>query len=556
MTRLAICMDLGTSGIRAQALDLSSGEVLSTAITTRHPLPGGNVIDHVHFALDLGVEVARDLMIQAVNQVIGQLRVPSGEVVRLAVCGNPAQLSLFQGMEIRDLAFAGSRKLKALGVVPPERAAAIRAAAEFPGLALPGECAVIIPPAVRHEIGADALALIMQTGMLNRDETTIAIDYGTNAEMALAHEGRIFTGSAAAGPALEGQHITCGTLAMRGAIADLEPVGTRHRLMVLDAEMLPVPGALIDLGQAMDIEQTAGPQAVAITGTGTIAALDQALEAGLIALPHIRSADRQLHFGKDIFLTEEDLAEAGKAIGAVRAGYFTLSVEAGIAPDDIRAACLAGASGTYMDARKAGRLGLIPPGVKTIWQVGNTSLAMARDLALAPEKLDAMSDLAHRLQETHRLFALSKIFASVFLLELSHWTEGMPMATYRQMLRRYRLPDLPPMSAAPQVIRTVKADIDDLGRMGLVTLERVGKALALAADGCVGCMTCVNACPAHALSITRDGQATTILLDPALCNGVACRRCEQVCPSKVFRLNAFFDAAMRHEAVEDELMRK
>jgi uncharacterized 2Fe-2S/4Fe-4S cluster protein (DUF4445 family) len=35
MTRFAIAMDLGTSGFRAQAIDLSSCETISTVVTTR-----------------------------------------------------------------------------------------------------------------------------------------------------------------------------------------------------------------------------------------------------------------------------------------------------------------------------------------------------------------------------------------------------------------------------------------------------------------------------------------------------------------------------------------
>jgi methylamine methyltransferase corrinoid protein reductive activase len=548
MTQLVIAMDLGTSGFRAQALDLSNGQVLSTAITTRHPLPGANVIDHLHFALEVGVAVARDLMVDAVNQLIRLLRVPPGDVLRLAVCGNPTQLSLFQGMEIRDLAYAGSRKLRALGVTPPERAAAIRCAAEFPGLALPSGCIVIIPPAVYDEVGADALALILQTGMLDGDETTVAIDYGTNAEMALAVDGHIYTGSAAAGPALEGQHISCGTLATPQAISDLEPVGEQHRLIVLNAQMQPLPGALIDLRQPVDVIAGAGPLARAITGTGVIAALDQGIQTGLIVLPRIQTSDRQLHFGKHIFLTETDLAEAGKAIGAVRAGYFTLCLEADITPADIHSAYLAGASGTYMDAQKAGRLGLIPPGVKTVRQVGNTSLAMARDLVVAPEKLELMNDLARRLRQTHCMFAMSKKFSRLYILELAHWTEGMPMEKYRELLRRYQLPDLVPMDRAPQVIRTVTQDIDDLGPMGLQTLEQVGRVATLQIEGCSSCMRCVRACPAQAIMVHTDAQPTSLSLAYAMCNGVACRRCESGCPTKVFHLDAFFDAATSYEA--------
>lgn len=61
MTRLAIAMDLGTSGFRVQAMDLSSGDIISTAISKRHPLPGVNVMDQLHFAMELGVQVAHDL---------------------------------------------------------------------------------------------------------------------------------------------------------------------------------------------------------------------------------------------------------------------------------------------------------------------------------------------------------------------------------------------------------------------------------------------------------------------------------------------------------------
>ena len=43
---------------------------------------------------------------------------------------------------------------------------------------------------------------------------------------------------------LEGQHLACGALAQPGTICDLTPVGTAHRLSVLDAQMHAEPGAL------------------------------------------------------------------------------------------------------------------------------------------------------------------------------------------------------------------------------------------------------------------------------------------------------------------------
>ncbi|MEW8441820.1 MAG: methylamine methyltransferase corrinoid protein reductive activase, partial [Candidatus Thiodiazotropha taylori] len=475
------------------------------------------------------------------NQILLQLRVCLDHVSRLAICGNPTQLSLFQGMEIRDLAYAGSRKLQALNVPIPERTAAIRRANEFPELTLPDACDVIIPPAVHDEVGADALALVIQSGILDCNETAIAIDYGTNAEMVLSHQGRLFTASAAAGPALEGQHICCGALAMPGAIADIEADGKDHRLLVLDDNMLPASGALINLSLATEISASCESAAKAITGTGVIAALDQALLAGVMSPPKINTPDRRLHFGREIFLTESDLGEAGKAIGAIRAGYVTLGVEAGIVPAEITTAYLAGASGTYVEAKKSGRLGLIPPCVDKVNQVGNTSLAMARDLAFEPSKLEKMTDLSVSLSQTHTMFATSDTFSKLFLLELSRWTEGMPMETHREMLHRFHLPDIPVMERMPSILCSMQRDIGHLGLHGLIALESVGKEVRLQLEGCVACLSCITACPADALSIDTTTHPASISLTHARCNGVACRRCEPGCEPKVFHLSDFFD---------------
>jgi methylamine methyltransferase corrinoid protein reductive activase len=445
-------------------------------------------------------------------------------------------------MEIRDLAYAGSRKLQALGITPPERNGMIHSSRDYPGLIINDSCNIIIPPAVHDEVGADALALIIQSGIRDSPVTAIAIDYGANAEMALCHQGRFYTGSASAGPALEGQHISCGSLAVPGVISDLIKEGPYHRLQVLDEQMMPIAGALIDLHQASEPIHKDKMEAQAITGTGVIAALDQALVEEIISPPMIHTIDNQLHFGPHLYLSEEDLTEAGKAIGAIRAGYITLGLEAGITPGKIKVAYLAGASGTYVDARKSARLGLIPPGVERVVQVGNTSLAMARELVVKPSKLDEMEALAKTLRVTHTLFAKSRNFANLFLLELSHWTEGMPMATYRKMLSRFHLPDLPPSTSTLEIVRTAQRAIDETGEYGLVTLDSVGFVASLQLTGCHGCLNCMSSCPTSAITIDTATRPVTISLSHALCNGVACRRCEPGCEPRVFHLNTFFKA--------------
>jgi methylamine methyltransferase corrinoid protein reductive activase len=561
MARLGVALDLGTSGFRGQALDLDqNGMIISTAVTTRHPLPGANVMDHLHFAVDMGLNRAHEVMVQAVNKVIDHLKIEKNDVVRLAVCGNPIQLSLFQEIEIRDLAYAGKRKLEALGVVAPKREAQILKAREITGLNLPADVDILIPPAVRHEIGADALAMMIQTGMLNNDEIAIATDYGTNAEMALIVKGTVYTGSTAAGPALEGQHIEDGLLALPGAICDVEfepengtsmssagtqmqdqPINGKLKSYVLDKDMTVQAGDTVDPATG-NLLEAGVEKAVGITGTGVVALISQGFEANIIRLPRISTSNSKIHLPNGIKFTEKDLEEAGKAIGAVRAGHIALCQEAGVDLADIETAYMCGASGTYVDALKAQKIGMIPQGVKKIYQVGNSSLAMARDMVCNVDELWHMKRIANDLRQHHCMFADSKVFEKVYILELSYWTQGMPLDQYHKFLKKFGLPPLKEAAGIPEVIKTVKKDIPELGAMGLTIISDIGEQKKIVFEGCTGCDACVEECPENALYMEEEAGDFAITMDLARCNGLACRRCEKACREKVFRQKKMYAA--------------
>jgi len=560
MKAIGIALDLGTSGFRGQAIDLSvKGEprIIATAVSSRHPLPGANVIDHLHYAIEVGLDQAHDVIIRAVNKIIDHLRIDRTKIVRIAVCGNPIQLSLFQEIEIRDLAYAGQRKLQALGVVPPKRDAQIVSLTEIRGLCGPPEAQVIIPPAVRHEIGADALAMMIQTGMLEKDDIAICTDYGTNAEMALIYQGTVYTGSTAAGPALEGQHIEHGLLALPGAITNVNlvtgamahppggPTGSRPNnsgryleTFILDQDMISRPGAVVDPvdGEILDTGQLA---AVGITGTGVVALLAEGMRAALIKIPKIQTPDNAIHLQDGIRFTEKDLLEAGKAIGSVRAGHITLCQAAGISLDQVETAYMSGASGTYVDALKAQAIGMVPANLKRIYQVGNTSLAMARELVADENRLWEMKQVADQLRQHHCMFAASKTFQNIFILELSYWTEGMPMSMYQKYLKRYNIPPIPerPLTT-PEVIKTVKRDIPEFGNLGLQIVTDIGEIKHIVFQGCLGDAACIWECPENALTLQEQDGEFRISIDLARCNGVACRRCERACKEKVFDLIA------------------
>ncbi len=357
MKGFGIALDIGTSGFRAQAIDLDNNETISTAITIRHPIPGANVIDHVNFAVLSGTEATHRLMTDSINRLLEKLGIDLQQVERMAVCGNPFQLSLFQNIEIRDLAYAGKNMLDRLGVVPPKRDGEILLAKQL-GLNIRPDAEAMIQPAVSHEIGADALAMLLMTGIMDERNLCLVIDYGTNAEIALVVNGNVYSGSAAAGPALEGQQVEMGMLAAPGAISEVSVDEKGWRCSVLDEGFLSCEGDLVDPVDGSLLSKGAmHGKALGVTGTGLIAAISTGIKAGLIVPPSIKTPDYRLHLQDGVFITEKDVSEAGKAIGAIRAGYLTLMEEAGLWTNDVKTTFMSGASGLYVDAMKAQSIG-------------------------------------------------------------------------------------------------------------------------------------------------------------------------------------------------------
>lgn len=127
-----VAVDIGTSGIRAQAID-GDGRPIRTCITSHNPVPGANVMDHMSFAIGYGEDLAHRLITGTVRELCNRLGVPSPD--RVAVCGNPIQLSFFENIGIKDLAYAGENKLRSENVAPLERRGHI---ADGEDLGLPG----------------------------------------------------------------------------------------------------------------------------------------------------------------------------------------------------------------------------------------------------------------------------------------------------------------------------------------------------------------------------------------------------------------------------------
>ena len=84
------------------------------------------------------------------------------------------------------------------------------------------ECSIRLVKGFSAFVGGDIASGLLACDIPNRGENVFFIDIGTNAEMVLKKDDTLYTASAAAGPALEGGNLKCGTGSVPGAICGVE----------------------------------------------------------------------------------------------------------------------------------------------------------------------------------------------------------------------------------------------------------------------------------------------------------------------------------------------
>jgi len=245
----------------------------------------------------------------------------------------------------------------------------------------------------------------LASGAWEAQQTTLALDIGTNTEITLNHAGRLLCCSCASGPAFEGAHIRDGMRAAPGAIERVQ----------IKEDRTAGNGAS---HHARVRIQTIGDQpAVGICGSGILDAIAEMLGAGVLdrrgalvgSHPLVRKTRGLNEFvlaeaahtghGKDVLVTRRDVNEIQLAKGAIRAGIELLLAEAGIVAEDIQDFIVAGAFGTYISISSAVRVGMFPPlPVERFRQVGNAAGAGARQMLVSRQQRRLAQEIAQRLE--------------------------------------------------------------------------------------------------------------------------------------------------------------
>ncbi len=403
---LGLALDIGSTTIAAQLCELGTGEALADAGCMNPQIRfGEDLMSRVSYAM-LHADGAEQMTIavrQTLDELAGRLTGEAGatpeEILEIVVVGNPVMHHLFLGADPTPLGTAPF----ALAIEGP-----VSESARQLGVGAHASARVYVPPCVAGHIGADTAAVLLAEAPHRRDEVSLIVDVGTNAEIVLGNRERLLACSSPTGPAFEGGQISSGQRAAAGAIerVRIDRETLEPRLKVVGCELWSDdPG----FEQAVSSAGVTG-----ICGSGIIEALAEMFLAGILAAdgtirgdlagrtkrlrPDSRTHCYDLWDGERcITVTQNDVRAIQLAKGALHAGARLLMHEMGV--DRVDRIRLAGAFGAHIDPLRAMVLGMIPDcAPERVSAAGNAAGTGARIALLSGRARTEVEALVARIE--------------------------------------------------------------------------------------------------------------------------------------------------------------
>ncbi|MDH7492774.1 MAG: ASKHA domain-containing protein [Candidatus Saccharicenans sp.] len=389
-----LAIDLGTTTISVELLDLLGGKVAGASVTdNRQAAFGADLISRAGFALEKpeNLKKLRQSALSSVENLVAALSRQAGIrrnwIYAASLAGNTVMNHLFLGLPVESLGRAPFRPLFLSH--PPVPAAEA-------GLEINPHGLVYLSPNLGSFVGGDIAAGLVYTGLIRRSGNFLYLDLGTNGEIVLKKGKMLLAASTAAGPAFEGGGISCGQRAVDGAIEEVKWQQGRFVIRTIG-----------------------GKKPTGLCGSALLGVLAESLKAGLLAESgRILKGRTEIPVSSRLSLTQIDIRKLQLAIAAVKSGTRLLLKTAGLDWTKLDGLFLAGVFGNSVDLAQCLALGLLPPlPRRKIFFVGNASLAGARLLLLSRQARQEVEKLPDRVE--HLSLAGSQDFQSEFLKALA-----------------------------------------------------------------------------------------------------------------------------------------
>jgi uncharacterized 2Fe-2S/4Fe-4S cluster protein (DUF4445 family) len=354
--KLAIAFDLGTTSIAAALLDTLTGERLAmTGGLNPQREFGLDVVSRLDAALNSEGALLR--MKGAVNGALEQMALEllagAGAKVSdlkiVAVAGNPAMEHILLGLPIRSLAFPPYRPLFTAGRM-------MNSADMGWDTALPA----YIFPLPGGFVGGDLVAFLYGVDAVRSTQhaARLFMDLGTNGEIALVLGEKIYATSAAAGPAFEGENLTCGMAALAGAISAVRlegetlgftTIGGGPPVGICGSGVLVTMGELLRTGLLDQTGRLRSPTEITSNLANRIIEIDH--ETAFVVY---RDAQRVIRLG------QKDIRQVQLAKAAIRAGIEVLCERSGMPAEAVQEVVITGSFGATLDPGALKNVGILP----------------------------------------------------------------------------------------------------------------------------------------------------------------------------------------------------
>jgi uncharacterized 2Fe-2S/4Fe-4S cluster protein (DUF4445 family) len=390
----AIAIDVGTTTISAELIDLRTGEVTAKASDYNAQVAfGEDVITRIIYATrGTGLAKLQSVVVGTIWNLIKNLVEQAGieycNITHLVVAGNTTMMHLLLGLNpkyIREEPYIPSGT-----IFPWIKCSDV-------GLRIAAGVYLYAIPCVASYVGGDITAGILASGIFNTDKLTLYIDIGTNGEMVLGNREWMLSCSCSAGPAFEGGGVKHGMRATSGAVEQVrinkmnyEPmiitVGRRKPIGICGSGLIDTLSEMFLTG-IMNEKGKVNPD----LPTDRVRATEGGAEYVLVWAED--SATR-----RDIVITEVDIDNLMRAKAAVYAGIEILLSSMDMDVSMIDELLIAGAFGRYLEVDKAVTIGLLPDiGYDKIKFVGNGSLLGAHLSALSKDMMNKANEIARQM---------------------------------------------------------------------------------------------------------------------------------------------------------------
>ncbi len=354
-----LAIDIGTSTVIVELMDINSGKSLDIEYKANLQIKYGlDLISRISFAIrDSGnLELLQKTILDQLNKMIKAIlkrkKISKQYVYEAVIAGNTTMNHLFLNVPVKSLALA---PYNAVFTKIPELGASKA------GLNINQNGNIYIAPNIKSFVGGDISAGLIASGMAERKGNYLFIDLGTNGEIVLKKGRKFIAAATAAGPAFEGMNISCGMMAVPGALYKAE---YKKRLITYTIKNKKPAG---------------------ICGTGLIDLVSIFLFRGDITEKGmITNNKKKIRITENIFITQNDIREVQKAVAAVKAGIRFLLDKYNISISKLDGILIGGAFGNYLNVKNTQKIGLLPPvdPDKVIF-LGNTALAGAKALLIS-----------------------------------------------------------------------------------------------------------------------------------------------------------------------------